>query len=198
MPKTKKRIDPRVIRTRTLLRQALIALIPQHGFNTITIQQITDQATLNRATFYLHYRDKDELLLDVFETLISENIPLPPDAPNSSPPETTSPIVPVFNHLADYADFYCAILGEQGVPIFMTRVRNIIEELIQKWLTAVFPASLQDPQEVLPEIVVNYLGAAYLGVITWWLQNGMPYSAEEMEIQLLKLTNRGVSSLLES
>lgn len=55
-------MDPRVIRTRQLLRDALVELIDEQGYEKITVQDITKRATLNRATFYLHFRDKLDLL----------------------------------------------------------------------------------------------------------------------------------------
>ncbi len=54
--------DRRVQRTRQLLEQALLALLEEQDYESITVQQITDRANLGRATFYLHYRDKEQLL----------------------------------------------------------------------------------------------------------------------------------------
>src|SRR3981081_4868834 len=56
------RLDPRVRRTRQLLQEALRKLLEQKRFDDITIQDITEAATLNRATFYAHYPDKFALL----------------------------------------------------------------------------------------------------------------------------------------
>jgi AcrR family transcriptional regulator len=56
------RLDPRVRRTRQLLQEALRKLLEQKPFDDITIQDITETATLNRATFYAHYPDKFALL----------------------------------------------------------------------------------------------------------------------------------------
>lgn len=196
MSKKETRIDPRVLRTRKLMRQSLIELVPQKGFGNLTIEDITSQATLNRATFYLHYRDKEELLMDVFENLVSENIPLPPTPSESAPLESLRPIVRVFEHIADYSEFYCAILGEHGVPIFMAKVRNYIEEIVEQWMKAFMQVNFDEEDQGLSDILFNFLGSAYLGVITWWLENDMPYTPEEMETHLLKMTNKGISSLL--
>jgi AcrR family transcriptional regulator len=54
--------DPRIVRSRRMLMEALFRLLTQKGFNDISIQEIADEATLNRATFYLHYADKNALL----------------------------------------------------------------------------------------------------------------------------------------
>lgn len=54
--------DPRILRSRRMLMEALFKLLTQKKFDDISIQEIADEATLNRATFYLHYPDKNALL----------------------------------------------------------------------------------------------------------------------------------------
>jgi AcrR family transcriptional regulator len=54
--------DPRVLRSRQMLMEALVRLLNRKEFDDISIQEIADEATLNRATFYLHYPDKNALL----------------------------------------------------------------------------------------------------------------------------------------
>ena len=55
---TKQKLDRRVRRTRRLLAEALVALIIEKEYETISITDITERADLNRATFYLHYGSK--------------------------------------------------------------------------------------------------------------------------------------------
>jgi AcrR family transcriptional regulator len=55
-------IDPRIRRTRELLQQALGRLLESRDFDTLSVQEITDAAGVNRATFYAHYPDKFALL----------------------------------------------------------------------------------------------------------------------------------------
>jgi AcrR family transcriptional regulator len=54
--------DPRILRSRRMLMEALVRLLNKKEFDDISIQEIADEATLNRATFYLHYPDKNALL----------------------------------------------------------------------------------------------------------------------------------------
>jgi len=56
------RLDPRIRRTRQLLQEALRKLLEQKEFDKISVQDITEAATVNRATFYAHYEDKFALL----------------------------------------------------------------------------------------------------------------------------------------
>jgi AcrR family transcriptional regulator len=59
---TAENTDPRVLRSRQMLTEALLRLLNRKEFDDISIQEIADEATLNRATFYLHYPDKNALL----------------------------------------------------------------------------------------------------------------------------------------
>jgi AcrR family transcriptional regulator len=54
--------DPRIRRTRQLLQGALLTLTQTKAFDEISVHDITDAATVNRATFYDHYTDKFSLL----------------------------------------------------------------------------------------------------------------------------------------
>jgi AcrR family transcriptional regulator len=54
--------DPRILRSRRMLMDSLAKLLIKKDFEAISVQEIADQATLNRATFYLHYPDKNALL----------------------------------------------------------------------------------------------------------------------------------------
>jgi AcrR family transcriptional regulator len=189
------KIDPRVIRTRALLHNAIMELVAERGYEAITIQDITDRATLNRATFYLHYQDKNDLLLNVFDELIKEMVPAPslefdPEHSELSTPDIES----IFEHIAEHSGFYHAMLGEEGAPFIAARVREYIEGLGMSWLQFLQPDTENVPVPL--DIAANFIGAAYLGVIFWWLDNGMPYSSEYMADRLRYLTIQGLQRSL--
>lgn len=60
--------DPRIVRSRRMLMDALVKLLRKKEFEDISVQEIADEATLNRATFYLHYPDKNALLQAMTES----------------------------------------------------------------------------------------------------------------------------------
>ncbi len=62
-----RKIDSRVTRSRDALGDALLALMQEQPFESITVQQILDRAEIGRSTFYSHYRDKDDLFLSDLE-----------------------------------------------------------------------------------------------------------------------------------
>ena len=69
--------DPRILRTRLLIRSAFLDLIREKGFDAVSVQDITDRATLNRATFYLHYQDKHDLMESLIQEVLDELSVLP-------------------------------------------------------------------------------------------------------------------------
>lgn len=182
-------MDPRIIRTRKYLRSALIELVANGSFNSITIQAITEHASLNRATFYLHYKDKNELLMDVLDDLIGKSIPLPGD----HSPDVHKPIMATLIHVSEYREFYLVLLGENGVPAFTNKIQNLLASYITQWFKELHKSgTIQRP---LPDAVVRYYGAAYLGVISWWLENGMPNPPADFANLLIQLTNKGIEGL---
>ena len=194
MSNNKRENDPRVIRSRQMLREALVSLIPEMGYTKLTIQDIADRATLNRATFYLHYRDKNELLQDTFNTLIADVTPIPPSNGLLSRDIVLESITLILREIAMHADFFRVLLAEESPPAFYNTVRDYIKRIGLQWLTSMQPFG--EKSMVAAEVASNYLGSAYLGVITWWLENGMPYPAEVMAEQLLTLTSLGLDRSL--
>ena len=194
MSKSETRIDPRVIRTRQMLRDALIALIQEVGFDPITVRDIAERATLNRATFYLHYRDKDDLLVKSMNELMREletEIGMPPVREGKIALEDISrPMMVAFRHFARHAVFYRVTLCEVGIPSAIIEMQRSIETIMLRWLTQI-PLD-RTRSFVDPNMVTKFVSTAYIGIVRWWLENGMPHSTEHMADQFIKLISLGI------
>src|SRR5689334_9364131 len=124
------KMDRRKVRTRQMLRDALIALILEKGYDATTVEDITNRANLGRATFYLHYRDKDELLLHTLETTFDELVKnLKPISLDDAGPAQA---LIAFQHAAENRDLYRVMLSGQGSGSIQRRVREYIATLIQQ------------------------------------------------------------------
>lgn len=194
MSKSEVRIDPRVVRTRQMLRDALIALIQEVGFEPITVRDIAERATLNRATFYLHYRDKDDLLVRSMHELMEEleaEIGLPLLISSEITLEAISkPMMQAFRHFARHEVFYRVTLCEVSIPSAIIEMQRSIENLMLRWMTQLpldRTRSLVDPA-----MVTKFVSSAYIGIVRWWLENGMPHSVEHMADQFIKLISLGI------
>jgi AcrR family transcriptional regulator len=72
--------DRRIEKTKTLLHEALGSLILEKPYDSIVVQEILDRANVGRSTFYMHFHDKDELLISSIHDLLRsvQTAELPP------------------------------------------------------------------------------------------------------------------------
>jgi len=160
--------DRRILRTRQALRDALMALIHERGYEGITVQDITDKANIARTTFYLHFTDKDDLLFqsmrEVYEPLLKA-LPNLQDAPLSEEADARD-----FEHVQRHADFYRVMLSERGSMPFLVRVLDLLAESFSE---TILPPLL--PEGAEPQAPLGLLGYALAGmevaVIAWWLKH---------------------------
>ncbi|MCY1081077.1 TetR/AcrR family transcriptional regulator [Archangium lansingense] len=178
-------VDPRVHRSRAMLRDALLGLIRERDFDAISVQDITERAQLNRSTFYLHYRDKDELLTHIMRDMLSE-LSRRSQRLGDSPERLHQTLMEWFQHAAGHAELYHLMLGRSGMRAYSVQLRNILEQLMKRELTG---ASLPPRLEGVPGSVLNrFMTSAYLGVMEWWLDRRSPHPPEEMARWLGALT----------
>ncbi len=191
-----RRMDRRVQRTRKLLREALMALILEEGYDAISIQDITNKANLGRATFYLHFKDKDELLLDVMDQFMADFIDQVPQFSQSQwRLEDTKAIAKLFDFSADHYDLYrILIIGSGGITA-SRQLHQTIAENIQACIQKEIDEQGADP--VIPaDFIANHFAGALLATIYWWLDSDLPYSVEEMAQMFQKINQLDRDSLM--
>jgi len=198
MSKKARKLDPRVVRTRQQLRAALVSLIEESGVDALTVQDITDRAELNRATFYLHYHDKHDLLenslRDAIDDLIADLGVSTNEQGQLLFEESPRPIKAVFQHVAQHAHFYRVMLSAEGVPAFSAGVRGYMAEVTLRWLAALQPHPHQS--RVPLEIVASSLSWSLLGVLIWWLEHDLPHPPEYMAEQFRLLITLDLRQVL--
>src|SRR5207302_8922375 len=102
----------RVKRTQKLLREALIELIEERGFDALTIGELTERAMVSRAAFYRNYQDKYDLVEQIFEEAMSALLNAVGEmGPGQHPPEVWVTFV---EHIAKYERLCRALLGSKG------------------------------------------------------------------------------------
>lgn len=186
------KIDRRVIRTRQLLRDALMALILEKGYEAVTVLDITERANLGRATFYLHYKDKEELLIKSLEQLFDELVAtLEPKTEQSI--MDGAPIRLVFEHAAANRELYLVLLGAEGSG----KIYRQIQAYMVKDVTARFLPILPEKRPFSNNLLANHLAGSLLNLVLWWLENEMPHPPTEMVQIYRTLTFAGLISALE-
>ena len=189
-------MDRRVQRTRKLLRESLMELILEVGYDAISIQDITDKANLGRATFYLHFKDKDELLLDVMDQFMADFLDqVPQFSQRQWRLEDTKAIAKLFDFAADHYDLYrILIIGSGGITASRQLHQTIAENIktcIQKEIEE------QGSNPVIPaDFIANHFAGSLLATIYWWLDSDLPYTVEEMAEMFQKVNRLDRDSLM--
>jgi AcrR family transcriptional regulator len=167
------RQNVRVRRTRKLLREALIELIEERGFEAVTVGRITERALVSRAAFYRNYRDKYHLVEQIFDDAMSE---LLTEIDTGSAPARWAAF---FEHIAAHERFYRAMLGKDGSSWFAAKMRASLAEMTVAHLT---PLAATD-------LVPTVLGGLFVQAITWWLDHGRPVPTAEIAAQTSRLAS---------
>ncbi|WP_181009048.1 MULTISPECIES: TetR/AcrR family transcriptional regulator [unclassified Streptomyces] len=162
------RVDPRVLRTRALLRSAALVMAGERDIESMTIADIAERATVNRATVYQHYRDRDALLLDAMEEEVGRLARAAAACPLTRPAELTPrELVDLFRHVESNATLYQRMLGSGGSARFINRLRQLLAEEVEAQLTNA------DRGRPVPGPAVrlhgHYLAGAFVGVFTEWV-----------------------------
>lgn len=193
MERTEKSVDPRVKRTRKLLQQAFLELIQEKSFASISIQDITERATVNRATFYAHFADKFELLDSIireqFQQAVANKLPL---SPSWSVRSLRMLIGAVFDYLDGFHS-HCKPSDTQFDPLIERAVQQELAEILLSWLrqirTAVRP-------RVRLETMASVMSWAIFGTAAEWSRNERTPSAEEMVNQVFLVLTEGGAHLV--
>lgn len=175
------KLDRRSRKTRTAINDAFWKLMHKMDFEDITIRDITDEADIHRATFYLHFEDKYDLLekniCEMFYKLIEEDEALL--ASNAS--FSYDILLKFVLHCDEYFDFYSTMLHNRGTLFFEKTFKEFLLER-QKMRYDFFPGEF-----VERELSIQFYTSAVIGSIEWWIKNNRPLSPENMTQQLYEL-----------
>jgi AcrR family transcriptional regulator len=173
-------VDRRIQRTRETLHSALMALVVEGPYDTITVQQILDRANIGRSTFYTHFQDKDELLVwgteHLRQTLSAAQQQLDPSAAKS--PESLIRFSrAMFEHADRYRKIYRALVNSAVWPHVRQRIQNIIADLLRREMASMKGQKMRVPLELL----IHYIAATLMTVMTWWVDHRSSLSVEEID-----------------
>lgn len=171
--------DLRVRRTQKALWEALLALMDEHDFESITVKDICDRAMVHRTTFYKHYQDKYDLLLRgmqrMHDSLAEEEDNL---LGTAAMDDATRHFLLIFQHVERHERFYRLMLCGDGVGTFHTLLRRYLAERNEKHLTCLQqegkPFALPIP------FLAHFSAGGLIGIVTWWLENDMACPPEQM------------------
>jgi len=180
------KIDRRVRRTKKLLRQGLTKLMSEKKINKITVKELTDLVDVNRATFYLYYKD----IFDMVESIENELFDDFKRAFEKFTNDTASYdnmlsfFIFVFEFVQDNAEMCKILLGPDGDYYFIEKFKNAIKQ------------HQPNMNNTFSQIKLNYFRpfiiSGCIGVIQQWLEDDMETSPKDMADLVTRIITPGI------
>lgn len=164
-----KKIDRRVLRTQESLGNALVDLTLDIGYDAITIKELTQQASIGYATFFRHFKSKDELLMYVLQSVLEDLFEV-------MKPETTpyNQALVMFEYVRENSRTY-------SVFIDLPRDSQLFRAVYEAVATSIHESYVARDENLIPmDIAVNHIVTSITELIRWWIVNDMQIAPEKM------------------
>jgi AcrR family transcriptional regulator len=179
MPEKKK--DRRVERTRQLLLQALFSLMAEKGFDAVTVQDIIDRANVGRSTFYVHFVDKEDLLvqaMDPFSADLKQRQRKALREGGASEQRAFAFSHELFSHADGHRDVFRAVVGKRSALMLQRHFQRMQVELVREEVKALAPAGSSNA--ALMEAVAQHVAGALWGLLAWWIDGKRRMTVDEV------------------
>ncbi|MBZ4025599.1 TetR family transcriptional regulator [Ligilactobacillus salivarius] len=173
--------DLRVRKTRAKIKRALIETINEKGFGNLTVSDITERARINRGTFYIHYKGKQDLLNQLEENVYADIIKLFHENGTISSATSYEDLNEQFfqkfsAYIYGERDFILAMVLGNGDPMFYHKVKQI---LIRELLKRMDYLGIKMDDEIPREYIQEYAIGSMLNLSIYWLEKDDPESPSE-------------------
>lgn len=164
-----KKLDRRVLRTRQSLSDALISLALEFGYEAITIKMLTQQAEIGYATFFRHFKSKEDLLLHVLQSGLTEMLDL-------LKPEMTSyeEALIAYEHIRKNPGVFSLFANlPRDHKVVVTVFEAVSDSIKTRYVS-------RDESFIPQEVAINHLATSVIELLRWWVEHDMKYSIEQM------------------
>ena len=174
--------DRRVQRTHQLLREALFTLIQERGFEKLSVQDIIDRANIGRATFYVHFDNKEDLLFsgfDILRTSLRNRQRVALARKEGGDGRLFANSHELLSHVYEHRHLFQAMVGESSGTATQRALHRLAVNLVRDDLHAV-QERIHEPVRS-NEAVVEFIAGGLFGLVMWWLNSKKMLSIEEVD-----------------
>ena len=194
-----KKIDLRVKRTNKMIMEAFIHLVEAKGYDNITIQEIADEAMINRATFYSHFKEKQDLYDQIFKQAIDAFAAvLDPDQIVQGNRLKVRKIEMVLKNIYEQIQanrkFFLTIMDASGNEILRKKVAEILNEKYSHVFKRL--KITENDIEVPLDFIIEYMTSIFVGTLHWWITSDTTMSADSLSKLVIKLVGNGHLTIL--
>lgn len=185
------KVNRKIKYTKMVLKESFIRLLKQKEISRITITEICEEADINRATFYAHYKDQYDLMKQIESELVEDiNRYLANYSFHEKSSESLQLMEQIFEYIKDNSEVCSVLLSESGDKKFQKDVLLIVQQqCITEWTSK--KVNINDA-----EYLYAYATNGSIGIIQKWLQEGMERSTNEMAELIIKMTDQGLSAFV--
>jgi len=162
--------DRRVARTRDALRDALVSLILERGWDATSVQDVCERANIGRSTFYAHFSGKEELLTGSFDDLRRKL--------RAGPAKEAGALGFVrglVEHAHENQRLFRAVIGRRSGLVVQRHFRKMLLALVGE---ALGEAGIAPARRAA---LAHYLAGALFELLTWWIDARGPVAPEALE-----------------
>ena len=161
-------MDRRISKTIKSVKKAFSNLISEKAYKDITVQDIIDEADIGRATFYSHYKNKEEvvnaLVNDIFEHILSHNLDIEHHHDFSQKHNFSHRIEHMLYHFEEDKDMLIGLLNSEGGEIFLSALKKHLADAFKTNI------SLSKFDKIPENIVFNHAVTSLMQLILFWLK----------------------------
>ena len=182
-------MDKRIVNTKKKLTSALLKLLEKKNINDITVLELCKDANINRTTFYKYYKDIDDLVSKIEESLIEDLKQYINDIKRNYLISFTSKIIEA---ISKEKEIYTKLLNDNGDHTFLRRILNLVhKQSIEEWQKLLKKASPKDIDNIY-----NFIVDGTIGLIEAWIRNNCKDEQESIAIFINKICMSGLSSFI--
>ncbi len=167
--------DPRVRRSVHALGTALVELMHERDFDRITVQDILDHAGVGRATFYAHYRNKDDVLYSGYERMFA-HFEQYLDGPSPEAGRLV-PVAELLTHFGEADSFIQSLRASGKLEEIWALGVDFLAEMIERGITPAPGTIAAVPRSLLARM----LAAALMEMMRWWLEHRATSTPAQMD-----------------
>lgn len=194
-----KKIDLRVKRTNKMILEAFFKLVEEKGYDSVTIQDIADEAMINRATFYSHFKDKQDLyekifdlavevftsVLDLEQLVIGQRIKVK---------QIEFLLTQIYINIRKNKKFFLTIMDGSSNELLRKKLASIIYEkykdiFLQLRIT-------ENDIEVPMDFIIEYMTSIFVGTLHWWITSDTDMAPNDLARLVIKLVGNGHLTVL--
>ena len=166
------RDDRRVRRTRGAIRDALVALIVERGWDGFSVQDLCERADVGRSTFYMHFADKEEVLAGGFADLGGE---IRAELARSGAARPLGFSRALLDHAQGHLQVFRAMVGRRSSHLVQGRMRDLVLELVREDMARILPPG---PRR---DGAAAFLAGALFELLIWSLEARPPTTSEQAD-----------------